>query len=393
MNRNRALSVAVVFSAAGCSVFDASLIPHADAGSAADAGLMPIEVFATCDGASQAPFVVPSNSKRALLAAGSASCGESPPASVSCVVDPLTGNSVSLMGSRNFYFAFTASPTTGAGPENQKWHVHATNGTSPNKVALYVLGSCAANQTCEGDTINAGIKTDSDEHLSFQVTAPGKYVVVVNSTPAPGETCPTQLPTILLQHDVCGDDDANEHGKSCNDQASATCVACKKVLSQGEKSAEPNDSPLDANILPLGDSPFRLENITMGQLGISGATGINPYDFYGLQAATAPTASAMVTATLNWLEDDPTSCSHGFLSAIQLGNQWFVASNTGYAGRTAASIPRDANELPCSLAVTFPFDPDPTSSMGLSSYFIRVAATSKVTYNLTVALGAPAGDP
>jgi hypothetical protein len=395
MIRQSVFSIAAVVSAtAGCSVFDASLIPHADggpSGPAPDGGSTTIEVFDTCQAALDSASVLPSNAKRNLLTTAGASCGENPPASVSCVVDPLTGNSQALSGSKNFYFAFAADPTTDVGSETQKWHVHATNGSSPEKVALYVLGNCSTSQTCEGDTINAGIKTDSDEHLSFQVSAPGKYIVVVNSTPAPGDPCPTHLPTILLQHDVCGDGDPTEHGKSCNDPASPSCIACKKVLSPGDKSAEPNDSPLDANIIPLGDSLFRMENITIGQLGISGATGINPYDFYGLQALTAAPASAMVTATLNWLEDDPASCSHGFLAAIQLSNQWFVASNAGYAGRTATLMAQGANELPCTLSVTFPFDADPASATGLSPYLIRVAATSKVTYNLNVDLAA-AGD-
>jgi hypothetical protein len=392
MNEHSGLRFATVFLLAttGCSVFDASLIPKPDAGAAPstpDAGTVPIEVFASCEAALANAVVLPGNAKRSLQAAPGASCGDNPPSSVSCVVDPLTGNSLPLSG-KNFYFAFTAAPIDGGGPENQKWHVHATNGTLPEKVALYVLGSCAANQTCEGDQINAGIKTDSDEHLSFQVSAPGKYIVVVNSTPAQGDACPAHFPTILLQHDQCGDDDPTEHGKSCNDPSSPTCIDCKKVLpAQGGKSAEPNDSPLDANIIPVGDTLFRMESITMGQLGISGATGINPYDFYGLLAQTPPGPDATVTATLNWIEDGM-SCSHGYLAAIQVGNQWFMASNSGYAGIMATSPPQAPNDLPCALTVTFPFGGDTGATTGLSSYLIRVAATSKVTYNLTVSLNA-----
>src|SRR5262249_26034199 len=138
----------------------------------------------------------------------------------------------------------------------------------------------------------------------------------------------------------------------------------------------------------VGDSLFRMETITIGQLGISGATGINPYDFYGLQAAMPPGPDATVTATLNWLEDGG-MCTHAFLAAIQVGNQWFMASNSGYAGVMATAPAQPVpNDLPCALTVTFPFDADSTSTTGLSSYLIRVAATSKVTYNLTVALNA-----
>jgi hypothetical protein len=376
----------------GCSVFDASLIPQADASTPAaapDGGPPPIELSESCEAASSAALVAPSNARHTLelTAAAARTCGDHAPGNVSCLVDPQALSPLNLTG-RNFYFPFMSSPSRSGNPaELQKWHVHASN--ISGDVALYVLGSCAGNQQCV-DERNGGIKTETgDEHLSFQVLPDTRYIVVVNSTAVtPGSCDPMNLPTILFQHDVCGDGDPSEHGKACDDQSSATCVACKRILPANTNlSGEPNDSPLDANIIPLGSAPYKLEGRSVGQAGDGGITGIDPYDFFGLQALSDGDPSGNVTAAVTWTEStDTEACQSVYLAAIDLSDSWFLASDTGHPGLTTSMVAPAPDEPRCKASVTFPFDPDPTSTPGLSSYFIRVAAKpgTQVSYGLSV---------
>jgi len=378
-------SAAATVTSLGCH---APAIPVLDGGTE-EPGLGPLAVFDTCEAAMASPVVLPSNTLRPLLPFGG--CGESPPPSISCLVDPTTGAALPLSG-RNFYFGFSSGPSrTGSVAELEKWHVHAHTDSVSQKVALYVLGSCAASQACE-DPVNAGIAGAGDTHLSFQVTPNTRYVVVVNTTAVTSDTCDgSQLPSVLLQHDVCGDG-LVEHGKTCDSGSqqdggptSTICVDCKTILNADQRPVEPNDSPLDANIIRLSN----MAPSVRGMLLIYGANAIG-YDFFGLQAPPG-THPSTVTASLDWVEEPPASCVSAFLAPVHLREQWFLATNRGYSGDTAMLQPGSAVGS-CQLSLTFPFDADPTSTTGLSSYYLRLAATKTVEYHLSVgfnSLGAP----
>jgi hypothetical protein len=377
------IAAALGLGVAACDVFDESLIPRmADAGGNATSDALPDQgapssttVIDVSDDCNTAPGVTPTNDLRALRPVND-TCGGNPPANVSCLGEPLAG--------KNFYFSFQ-SQADSADTEPQKWHVHA--GNTGGKVALYVLNSCAATTSCS-DPQNAGIRTNNDEHLSFQALSNQKYIVVVN-TMADDPCNSAQRPNVLLQHDLCGDG-VQEHGEAC-DPPSATCVACRSVLLPNSQGREPNDSPLDANIIPLADDTFSVLGSTVGQSQAAGSagtiTGIDPFDFFRLQAPTQDGSATMVNVVLSWREaavEGGLTCTTANLAAIFLTDKWFAASNVGHNDMQAVALPSVVSGQ-CNLSLDIPFEPDPQSAM-LSRYFIRVAAQpgNQVTYDLTV---------
>jgi hypothetical protein len=283
---------------------------------------------------------------------------------------------------RSYFFGFQSEQA------GEKWHVH-----SPTANVWFFIRSSCATEAC---VQNGGFKTSGAEHLSFLTTGSGTYWVGINVPNDPD----AGLPEILLQHDICGDGTL-EHGEACDPKstpapAPGSCLECKRVL-QTPIEIEPNDSPLDANIIPLSGSNnvFTVDG-TVGQTqprdaGYGNVVGLDPYDFFGLQATDYNNdLGKAVHVDLTW--GPVASCDTAYLASVDIGDSWFDASDAVPNCPTCLKSPAPSSPTAgyCTKSVDIPFDPQ-NAPPNLSSHYIRVAAQtgSQLHYKLALSLRIP----
>jgi len=227
MTVSRISRVAFVFTLAlaSCSVFDESLIPEESTGTTE-----PLRV------ADHLSCSVPMNeSVNAYRSVNLSEFDDSIPSLPNCLGE------VDAPGNDTF-FAVRMNA-------NEKWHFHVQAPTTASDPAVYVLDSCSDLRSCR-DTywgINA-CGDGENEHFSFVAPATGDYFVGVDGVRAGGEA----IEVFAVRAD-CGNDE-KEHSEFCddgNDDPLDGCHECRPVLSEDTAEIEPNDGPLDPDLLVL----------------------------------------------------------------------------------------------------------------------------------------------
>lgn len=386
------LAALVLLALARCDVFDEGLIPTTDAAAVSfEAGLPGDDAFVTASPAidvsgecESAPLLASLPNVPLPLRITDGTCGGSPPSVVSCLDGPLGGHTL--------YFSFQSALEVGNN-DPQTWHVSLRDKTNTaGDIALYILNGCATSSCSD---LNAGVRSTTYKDLSFRVTPGQKYIVAVNT--AGNDPCDTSnLPRVLLQRDRCMDDIV-ENGEAC-DPPNPSCLGCQYVvLTANSQDSEPNDSPLQANIIPVGPTPFDLTGtVTQGQPDMDGG-GVavtDPYDFFRLQAPSNAVSPTMLHVTLKWHEplNEGGACADAYFAAIYLSEKWYDPSSIGHSGmRSSPPVggpdPDGAPLIECTTSLDLTFDPDTQSSIpGLSRYILRVAAgkNKRVDYELSV---------
>lgn len=166
-----------------------------------------------------------------------------------------------------------------------KWHFHVRVQSSAIDPVIYVMDSCSDSRSCQ-DTyfgINA-CPEGGNEHFSFVAPVAGRYYVALDSLNEGGEP----VDVFAVRAD-CGNL-VKEHSEYCddgNDDPLDGCHQCRPVLLVDRGEIEPNDGPLDGNLMRIAEDGFGTRRIT-GTLGSR-----CDFDFYELQVP--PGASTSVS--------------------------------------------------------------------------------------------------
>lgn len=236
------LSVASGLVIAGCNVFDEHLIPEEDAQAE------PGDELAVADQLScEAPPNLSVNDYRRV---DLGAFGNDLPSLPNCLGE------LAAPGNDTF---FAVDMDAGS-----KWHFHVRLLSQTIDPVIYVLDSCSDSRSCQ-DTyfgINA-CPPGGDEHFSFVAPATGRYYVALDSMTEGGEP----VDVFAVRAD-CGDL-VKQHSEFCddgNDDPLDGCHQCRPVLLVDRGEMEPNDGPLDANLIRLGEDGFGARRID-GTLG------------------------------------------------------------------------------------------------------------------------------
>lgn len=158
--------------------------------------------------------------------------------------------------------------------EGEKWHFHVQVTAESIDPVIYVLDNCSDSRSCR-DThwgINA-CGEGENEHFSFVPPASGRYYVGIDSLTSGGE--PIQVFAVRAE---CGNL-VKEHSEFCddgNDDPLDGCHQCRPVLQGDGPEVEPNDGPLDPNLIRLTEG--------LGTIQITGALGGRcDFDFFQLE--------------------------------------------------------------------------------------------------------------
>jgi len=158
--------------------------------------------------------------------------------------------------------------------EGEKWHFHVQVTSATVDPVIYVLDSCSDSRSCR-DTlwgINACVEGEN-EHFSFIPPSSGRYFVAIDSLVSGGE--PIEVFAVRAE---CGNL-VKEHSEFCddgNDDPSDGCHLCRPMLFQDGAEAEPNDGPLDPNVISFPEGS--------GSIRLAGTLGSRcDYDFFQLE--------------------------------------------------------------------------------------------------------------
>lgn len=147
---------------------------------------------------------------------------------------------------------------------DEKWHFHVRPpSTGASDPAIYVLSSCSDLRSCQDTYWGVNACGDGEaEHFSFIAPSTGDYFVGIDGLRADGERV-----EVFAVNAQCGNG-VTEHSESCddsNDDPLDRCHECHPSLFEDGAESEPNDGPLDPNILffPDGTGAISLSN-TLG---------------------------------------------------------------------------------------------------------------------------------
>ncbi len=132
-----------------------------------------------------------------------------------------------------------------------RWHFHFRR-TGTQDPALYVLRSSCDLRTCAPNEAADLCGTSADEHLTFEPTAAGSYVVAIDSFDTAGLQGALQI-----IHPACGNS-VLEHSETCDDGNTEPLDGCdeqcRHELTPGNSAElEVNDDRFSANhVLPSG---------------------------------------------------------------------------------------------------------------------------------------------
>jgi hypothetical protein len=221
--------------------------------------------------------------------------------------------------------------------EGQKWHFHAKVASDAIDPAIYVLDSCSDERSCQNTYfgINA-CGPGENEHFSFIAPISGRYYVGIDSLLAGGEPI-----DVYAVHAECGNL-VKEHSEFCDDGNADPldgCHQCRPVVLLDRAEIEPNDGPLDANLVRFVDGSGRRE--------ITGTLGSHcDFDFFELEVPPSTLASV------------------SFGGDVDCGRVHLETREPGAPNPFA--VPEADPRSPCALA-----DPTPLPA---GTYLVRVAA-------------------
>lgn len=241
----------------GCKVFDESLLEESEPTDGMDPVEEPDPALAVTDPlVCDAPLVESVNAYRRV---DLTELGDDLPALPNCLGGaPAPGNDA----------FFAVDMVVG-----QKWHFHVQVSSPAIDPAIYVLDSCSDSRSCQNTHfgINA-CGPGQNEHFSFLAPATGTYYVGVDSLIAGGEAV-----NVFAVNAECGNL-TKEHSEYCddgNDDVLDGCHRCRPVILADGSETEPNDGPLDPNLIHFPDG--------FGHRRVTGTLSGCDFDFFEIE--------------------------------------------------------------------------------------------------------------
>lgn len=215
-------TIALIWLAAGCDVFDPALYMFVDGGPGDSGGAA---VLADRCGPSVPLF----ESRQAVLLVDTTSFTDNVTDVASCTGTQARG--------REGFFALDMM-------QDERWHIHVKSLSADGDPVIYILESDCDDRSCQP---GEGVDSCSllDEHLTFVAPRDGRYVVGIDDVADRGGQY-----EVLPIEPTCGNG-MKEHSEACERGDAGCNDNCQAELGDNTEEIEPNNDPPDANVLLL----------------------------------------------------------------------------------------------------------------------------------------------